>query len=250
MANPDCKDVLNLIPLYIDNMLSKKESDIVSQHIKSCKKCKEELALMKSLTRSIKDTLEVDLPEDFHKKLMMRVENDLRRKKTLRNIFMRRIGAGVAAAAALVLSLVALSDFVPHHDKQNSDIYLASDLSKNPINITAPTKESKALPIDNTDKKPHEATQKSNDAPLPDKAEANLPVSISLDENTPCVFATVSAKEDIKSAVLEILSSYEKDETGYIVNDFDDAIARLKELGAKITFKTDDALSNNYIVLE
>ena len=43
MNAPNCKDILNLIPLYIDNILDSKEKDLVNEHINSCQKCREEL---------------------------------------------------------------------------------------------------------------------------------------------------------------------------------------------------------------
>ena len=51
MAKSECTNILNLIPLYIDNMLSDEENDIVCEHIKECASCRGEYEFLKSIRR-------------------------------------------------------------------------------------------------------------------------------------------------------------------------------------------------------
>ena len=76
MAKSDCENILNLIPLYIDNMLSKEESDIVCRHIEECASCKEEYEFLKSIMGTELPGIEV--PDDFHDRLMANVRRMLK----------------------------------------------------------------------------------------------------------------------------------------------------------------------------
>ena len=42
MENTDCEKILNLIPLYVDDMLTESEKEEVVRHLKVCANCKKE----------------------------------------------------------------------------------------------------------------------------------------------------------------------------------------------------------------
>ena len=73
MAKSECTNILNLIPLYIDNMLSDEENDIVCEHIKECASCRGEYEFLKSIMAGAESLPEIEVPKDFHETLMNKV---------------------------------------------------------------------------------------------------------------------------------------------------------------------------------
>ncbi len=47
MNNKNCNLIKDLLPLYIEDLLSMESEDIVKKHLKSCKECREELKILK-----------------------------------------------------------------------------------------------------------------------------------------------------------------------------------------------------------
>lgn len=265
MANADCKQILNLIPLYIDNELSDEEIDIVSQHLESCKKCKSEFEFMKSVMVTTKGMENIDLPKDFHKNLMEKAEKLARAKRANRILLLRRAGTSVAAAAVIALSVVTFNEFIEPKDIKKVDQYRASKLSDSPLSLKAPSenKEKSAISVDKSTEniEKSEPPQTVSDKAKTDsrdvfanegaKTETEIPkeISIASVESTHVV-ATVTLKDDIRDEVLKILADYEKDETGYIVQDIESVSDSLNALGAQVQLKTVDNINKNYIIIK
>jgi len=125
MKQSDCESVQNLLSLYIDNMLSEEESNIVREHIKSCASCREELALMQSILKETKNLPEIEVSADFHKNLMEKIKAEGKPEKKFA-VNWKQAAGFVAAAAVVALSVVSFIELDRTPDNQNIDTYLAS----------------------------------------------------------------------------------------------------------------------------
>ena len=255
---PDCEKILNLIPLYIDNMLSDEENDEVLRHLKTCKKCQSELEYLKSIIDTTKDIPEIDLPKDFHKNLMEKAEKIERTKKKKRYITLRHISTGVAAAALIAISFVALGEISEHKETKQPDQYITSRLSDEPIQKDARDNADYDNDVKPKERNLNKESVKSAQTPKDAATEVKetqvveqIPASISVaDEVVTYTIATLELTEEIKEEVLEILSQYEKDEKGYIVPNIKDVIEKTENLGAIVDYKTDSAITQNYIIIK
>lgn len=266
MAKSDCKNILNLIPLYIDNMLSEEETDIVARHLETCEHCRNEYEFIATLTKETKKLNEIEVSSDFHKNLMAKAEQKARTKKSRKFILLRRAGAGVCAAAVIALCVVTYNGLNKHQESTNPDEYISptSGVSQNPVKLTneAPNTQSD-VSAPKTQSTPIETPQKTVETP-PEVAEAPsgggssaapveeaCPSAISLDDTVSTyTVATVTTNEDNRDAIEQILSRYEKDETGYKVADINPLLLQLAEMGATVETRTDSTVTQNYIILE
>jgi|GEM_PF-3913747 len=266
MAKSDCKNIINLIPLYIDNMLSEEETDIVGQHLETCEHCKNEYKFMASLTKETKKLDEIEVSSDFHKNLMAKAEQKSRTKKARKFILLRRAGAGVCAAAVIALCVVTYNGLNNQQESTNPDEYISptSGVSQNPVKLTneAPSTQSdvsapkaQPKPIET----PQEAPQTPTETPEAPSGggssavcvEEACPSAISLDDTVSTyTVATVTANDDNREVIEQTLSKYEKDETGYKVDDINALLRQLAEMGATVETRTDSTVTQNYIILE
>lgn len=67
-----CSVIRDILPLYVENMVSEDTKEIVEEHIKDCEECKKELEEMKS---------SIDLPIDTDTTPLRRIKTTMRRKK-------------------------------------------------------------------------------------------------------------------------------------------------------------------------
>lgn len=100
-----CEDYLELLSPYLDNALSLEEQQKLEAHLKECSKCQEELDNLKWITSCLNTLEEAPLPEDFHGKLMSRV-NETKTKKTNKN---RLFAYASSLAAVAILAVVFIS---------------------------------------------------------------------------------------------------------------------------------------------
>lgn len=193
MKDTDCTGISNLIPLYIDNMLSKKENDIICEHIKVCPKCNEDYAFLKSIMSEARSLPELDVPNGFHETLMRKIEKPRARVNIKRDIFNRRFLTSMAAAAAVIA--VSVVSFV-NLDKQ--------EFSENPDEFVVETKNETSAP----EKEPIEVIVDDASGAEDVKApSATNPKRVSEKSPTPKIQKaietpeyTVSQNEEIKTA--------------------------------------------------
>ncbi len=126
MIKSDCENIQNLIPLYIDNMLSENERDILLEHIANCKACKEELILMQTMVSKIAELPEIPVSPTFHRKLMERVRKEKVGGYTRYTRGWKSAASFVAAAAVVALSVVSFLSLDKDGGNQNPDVYLAT----------------------------------------------------------------------------------------------------------------------------
>lgn len=127
MAKSDCTNILNLLPLYIDRMLSEKENDIVCKHLAGCKSCSDEYEFFKSVTEQFRSLPEIEVSQNFHERLT----DKLAAEKITPQIggnkrFGRRPFVGIAAAAAVVaVSVVSYMNLDRNINSVNPDEFVS-----------------------------------------------------------------------------------------------------------------------------
>ena len=260
MAKSDCENILNLIPLYIDNMLSKEESDIVCRHIEECASCKEEYEFLKSIMGT--ELPEIEVPDGFHDRLMANVRKTIPSPKK-RVYLNRRIISGVAAAAVIALSVVSYLNLGNEDISQNPDDYVAPIETQKPIS-EEPGKTQQSEQWETHIAPERNVQPKLVDEPMPATEDVDTGIVNSeenVGEDTPitafclreeyCLtFVTVDESE-IDNA-LKILENCEKDEIGYIAGEEkENLLLKLSELsGYSVRIKTDNDIQNDYIIIE
>lgn len=276
MNTPNCSEILNLIPSYIDDLLDIKEKECVAEHIDSCDKCRTELALMTSVREKTKELPDVKISNDFHARLIEKAKEQKAKKHARRIVLLRRSGAGVAAAAVVALSVVSFGNL----GNTNSDLG-----DQTPIYSATPTQEAAPTPDVNTETdvtptartentaqdvqnytQPKEAAPQAaptidytDAAPAPSSgggssAKADLGAEVSVDAAVVCDESVYMAAEitldDInREAVMEILAQYEKDDIGYRVPDIGAVLRKIAELGIQVQAKDCD-MNSNYIIVK
>lgn len=102
-----CSDSIELISLYLDKELDKESQLLLFKHTGECENCKRELEEMKSLMNKLDQIPLIELPENFHNELMVKIANT--KKATLpitknnKKTHYRKKYIGVAAAFLLLL---------------------------------------------------------------------------------------------------------------------------------------------------
>lgn len=210
MNAPECKDIMNLIPLYIDDLLDEKESTAVKEHINQCQSCKRECEFMMSVMTKTKELPRVTAPCDF----AARVVAKAKLKRTSR--LLRRISSGVAAAAVLVLCVV------------NFDV----------LNSEEQPKENKRI-----------IQEKTVTADKPDEAaESFTPAFFSEVERRTII--TVEITEENAKILKELTKDYQEDSFGFIVFDMNILLKKLKDGGIEFTTEETTDITNDYIVIK
>ncbi len=251
MANKECEKIRKLLPLYIDNMLSDKECDEVIKHLDKCPDCKNEYNYLKAIIGTAKEIPERELSSDFHKNLMEKVKTKSHKKKK-HYITLRHISAGVAAAAVIAISFVALGEMDEPKEMELTDRFIISRVSDEPVQKEA-DKSVDHIPASEEKNVNKKTSQASKNTVIEEnlQTEQQIPATASLDEETKIYkSATVTVTEDIRDEIFEILSDFKKDETGYIVDDIESVVEKLKETGASVKMINDNADTQNYIVIK
>lgn len=139
IANTDCKNIQELIPLYLDNMLSDEENDTVRTHIETCDVCKAEYELMASIMQTAASLPEIDVPEGFHEKLMEKVKAEAEAKKERKAFALpwKKVSGFAAAAAVIAVSVVSFMQLDRENNQTNPDMYLEKSA---PVSTPAPQK--------------------------------------------------------------------------------------------------------------
>ncbi len=264
-----CKDILNLIPMYIDAILDTEESDRVAEHINSCEKCRAEFMLMASVMKKTKELPDIKISADFHNNLMQKIRKQQAENRKKRIILLRRSGAGVAAAAVVALSVVSFGGLknsptdidiespvisnksTPEADTTTTRVETTTDNNEQVKTYTNQTPKSsspqKATP--ETDTLPEFSGGGSSAAAAPTESvmtDASAPMVC---DDLSCMKSVITTDDTNRDEVLEILSQYEKDEIGYVVPDINTVMKRLSELGIKVTVENCE-YSSNYIIIK
>ncbi|GKX30016.1 hypothetical protein SH1V18_24960 [Vallitalea longa] len=149
----NCDKVLDIISLYIDEQLSTKEKKAFEEHIASCNKCKEELDFMQNIINDVNDLNEdKELPKDFHKNLMVKIDNTNAAKKKIENKItklnkFKKYYTAVAAAFVVVVifGLIRMN---------NTDMYTSDGLHFDKQSVVEESTENDKKPLENVKDNP------------------------------------------------------------------------------------------------
>ena len=173
-------------------------------------------------------------------------------KKKKRYITLRHISAGVAAAAVIAISFVALGEMDEPKEMELTNQFITSKVSDEPVQKDA-DKSTDHIPASEEKNVNKKTSQASKNTVIEEnlQTEQQIPATASLDEETKIYkSATVTVTEDVRDEIFKILSDFEKDETGYIVDDIESVVEKLKEIGASVVMDSADANANNYIMIK
>lgn len=106
----NCKDVQNLLSVYVDHECTITQKREIEEHIKDCKSCQVELEWLKLLISKVQELDEVDVPEGFHEDLMHRVHKTKNNSSKILP-FKKRIRPAYSIVAAAFLLIVVFSVF-------------------------------------------------------------------------------------------------------------------------------------------
>lgn len=287
MVKSDCEHIENLIPLYIDNMLSEEENDIVCEHIKNCPKCLEDYEFSKSIMKAAASVPKISVPENFHKNLMENVRKEAAAKRVKLVALRRTVVSFAAAAAVVALSVAAHINLPQNSGTQNPDDFVAPA----PVEHTAapeenetiaPVQEETAKPSPKVAAKPESkevkvqsetnavsdvseevliapSEESEETAPPVSTEESDAPSAFSLRDNEGISVArmsdyriiSVTVDESEYEKAEEILKELEKDETGYkLPEDSTEILNKLSEIeGFSSYAEVDETIDCDYIVL-
>ena len=99
-----CSVIRDILPLYVENMVSEDTKEIVEEHIKDCEECKKELEEMKS---------SIDLPIDTDTTPLRRIKTTMRRKKIQTIIFSTMVTMVIIAIA---IGYLTVPEHIPYHE--------------------------------------------------------------------------------------------------------------------------------------
>ena len=247
MNAPECKDIINLIPLYIDGLLDEEES--LKEHIDKCPDCKKELDFMASIMSKTKSLPQVEVAPDFVAKVTAKAK--LQKIKKQRLALLRRISSGVAVAAVLALCVVSFDTIdTKETENQNNPAFSAENLSREVSDI---------VNIPNTEQKKTAPNRIQEKAVVPDQSTEEIP-DRTAESYTPALFsevdleyftiATVEITEENAQTVEELTKDYEKDSFGYIVPDMNILLRKLNEAGIKVKTEVSPDITNDYIIIK
>lgn len=247
-----CKDILNLIPMYIDTSLDTKESDRVAEHINSCEKCHAEFMLMSSVMKKTRELPDIKVSSDFHDNLMQKVRKQQAEKHKKRIALLRRSSMGVAAAAVVALSVVGFSNLknAPTDIDTQSPVLSVPEVKK-----TEATDNKEPTKVHTTQEKASSPQKTETTAPensaetVPSEvATTDAEIAVVCDDLS-CIKSVITTDDTNREEIMEILSQYEKDEIGYIVPDINTVIKKLSELGVEVSTQACEYPSN-YIIIK
>ena len=246
MTTPECKDILNLIPLYVDNLLGEEGSIIVKEHIDQCESCKKEADFMMSIMAKTKELPKVKVSSDFSRKVTAKAK--LQKIKNHRTTLLRRISSGVAAAAVLALCVVSFDVIDTKETKpKNSPVLSAENVSESDISNTPKTEQ-----VKENSRTVQEKVVVSDQAPEPqgETTEPHMPALFSEVDLEYYTIATVEVTEENAQTVEELIKDYEKDDTGYIVPDMNILLRKLNEAGIKVKTEVSPDIICDYIIIK
>jgi hypothetical protein len=104
-----CKEINNLLPAYLEDILSLEEKKSIESHLASCPLCKKALADLKKTERLVKGLGEVEPPPFFEQRIMARVREEAGQEKGLlrRFFYPLRIKIPIQVMATVLVAVLA-----------------------------------------------------------------------------------------------------------------------------------------------
>lgn len=109
MKNRECGIVYDILPLYVENVISDDTREFVDEHLSKCAECKKELELLKTDMTFEKKTEEIDNPV----KVMKKIESNIKKKRVFTGVI-----SAIISALVVVLSFAYLTspEYLPYTD--------------------------------------------------------------------------------------------------------------------------------------
>lgn len=104
-----CSQVKKKLTAYLDGEVSEKEQEIISEHVKSCIACRQELEVLTVVSRTLDEVVDVEVTPYFRAHLKTRLRDvKIGEEKPFSFLeWIRRATFPVAAAALFLFSIVA-----------------------------------------------------------------------------------------------------------------------------------------------
>lgn len=104
-----CSQVKKKLTAYLDGEVSEKEQQIISEHMKSCTACRQELEALAAVSRTLDEVVDVEVTPYFRVHLTTRLRDEKADEKKPFSFleWIRRATIPVAAAALFLFSIVA-----------------------------------------------------------------------------------------------------------------------------------------------
>lgn len=148
-----CENFDEYVNLYLDGLISEKQTEELNKHIKICEKCREEFTIIKNAKKAIDCEEEKELPAGFHKELMTKISKI---KKSDKKIVKFPVFKAAAVAAAFAITVFACYNFTTEDFNKGVDV---NGLETN--NIVAETdKTEKSVPVVNDKTEPEKQENK------------------------------------------------------------------------------------------
>ncbi|MBE7035214.1 MAG: zf-HC2 domain-containing protein [Ruminococcaceae bacterium] len=114
-----CQKVQDLLPSYIDDMVSAEEKEAIKEHLASCEICAAEETFLRNTVAVAKNLPQLAVSDTFRAKLHDRLLEETQvapQPAKRKSVFMRYASGLVAAAAVVVLSVVTFSNLPDVYD--------------------------------------------------------------------------------------------------------------------------------------
>ena len=127
----ECNIVRDILPLYVEDMVSEETAKFVKEHLAECKKCREDYEAMKSTDGFVEN--KSDNSEDI------KIASSL---KNIKNAINKKIRNIVLCAVAAVLVVIigdnlmfnaAIKNVSPEDISISADVYSLAELIENPV---------------------------------------------------------------------------------------------------------------------
>jgi len=235
-----CNEINNLLPAYLEDVLSLEEKKPIESHLASCTLCSRDLADMKKVENLVKGLGEVEPPPFFEQRIMAQVREEAGQKKGLLRKFFYplHIKIPIQALATVLIAVLAFHVYQKSGPemKHTAPIPMPlSELGKGQITVNSPVaptvpsviSPARRAPAGNPPDKeqqqfaaapPSENIRKADrvaDLPAPEQEE--LPSAI-----TPAAPFTVAKEKEVPQARAEALikaqDRAEKQEAGKVLD--------------------------------
>jgi predicted anti-sigma-YlaC factor YlaD len=102
-----CEDMQELLALYADGSLGRKEVMGVKEHLAACASCSGELAALQDTLLLVREELTPPIPPELHQHIMQGISREKKRKNAKGNLSWWRLSRPLATAAAVLLIFFA-----------------------------------------------------------------------------------------------------------------------------------------------
>jgi hypothetical protein len=102
-----CEDMQELLALYADGSLGRKEVMGVKEHLAACASCSGELAALQDTLLLVREELTPPIPPQLHQHIMQGISRERKRKNAKGNLPWWRLSRPLATAAAVLLIFFA-----------------------------------------------------------------------------------------------------------------------------------------------